>query len=115
MKNIICIDLKMFNHVKLQEVCDKYGLNYDTLLQNKYDGFAKIWIDTNTNLIVAFNTKKNSNVQQSEAFSELLMNISPVEITKQPRKLDLDSILEKISAYGIDSLKQDEKDFLKSL
>lgn len=115
MKNIICIDLRMYNHIKLKEVCDKYGFNYDTFLQNKYDGFAKIWIDIESSLIIAFNTKKDSNVQQSLAFSEELMKIAPVEVVKQPRKFDLDTILEKISAYGIESLKQDEKDFLKNL
>lgn len=115
MENIICIDLKMFNHVKLKELCDIHGFDYDTLLSNKYDGFAKLWIRKDDKMIVAFTTKKDSNVQFSEVFSAELLKITPTSLPKQPKNFDLDSILEKISAFGIDSLKQEEKDFLDNL
>ena len=113
--NIICIDLRMFNHIKLKETCDKYGFHYETLLENKHNGFAKLWIDSDTKMIVASNMKKDNRVIYSDAFTDLLTSISPIEIQKNPRSFDLDPILEKISAYGIDSLKQEEKDFLKNL
>ena len=113
--NIICIDLRMFNHLKLKEVCDKYDFHYETLLENKNNGFAKLWIDSSTKLIIASSMKKDNRVNYSDAFTDLLSNISPIELQKQPKSFDLDSILEKISSYGIDSLKQDEKDFLKGL
>jgi len=115
MENIICIDLKMFNHIKLKELCDIHGFNYDTLLNNKYEGFAKLWIRKEDNMIVAFTTKKSDTVQYTDMFSNDLLKINPISLQKQPKNLDLDSILEKISAYGIDSLKPDEKDFLNNL
>jgi len=115
MENIICIDLKMFNHIKLKELCDIHGFNYDTIINNKYEGFSKLWIRKEDNMIVAFTTKKSDTVQYTDMFSNDLLKISPIALQKQPKNLDLDSILEKISAYGIDSLKPDEKDFLNNL
>lgn len=103
----------MFNHIKLEEICQLHGLNYEVLLQNKYDGFAKLWIDKSTMCIIAFNQKKNDDIIISELFAEELLKISPIELPK--KEMDLDSILEKISKYGIDSLNEKEKNFLDNL
>ncbi len=113
MKNIICIDLKMFNHIKLEEICQLHGLNYEVLLQNKYDWFAKLWIDKSTMSIIAFNQKKNDSVTISELFVEQLLQIKSIELPK--KEMDLDTILEKISKFGIDSLNDKEKNFLENL
>lgn len=111
--NIICIDLRMFNHIKLKEICDIYNINYDVMLQNKYDGFAKIWIDKNTDKIIAFNKKKVDIVMISDSFVEILNNINPAQLPK--KNMDLDTILEKISRSGIESLNEREKNFLDNL
>jgi hypothetical protein len=103
----------MFNHIKLEEICNINGLDYDVLLQNKYDGFAKLWIDKSTMSIIAFNQKKNDDVIISELFAEQLLKIKPIELPK--KEMDLDSILEKISKYGIESLSDKEKSFLDNL
>lgn len=111
--NIICIDLRMFNHIKLKEICDSHNIDYDVMLQNKYDGFTKIWIDKNTDKIIAFNKKKVDIVMISDSFVEILNNINPVQLPK--RNMDLDTILEKISKSGIESLNVREKNFLDNL
>jgi hypothetical protein len=115
MKNIFKLDLRKFNNEKLKEVCDKYLLDYDKMLSNKKKGYANTWIDNDLGIVVAFTTKKDSTIVYTHAMDNFLSSAKEVEIIKQPRELDLDSILEKISKYGIDSLKDDEKEFLDNL
>lgn len=115
MKNTICIDLRMFNHIKLKEICDIHGLEYQVLLSTKNQGFAKIWINKDTMKIFAFTLKKDDTVRFTDEFSKDLSEMVPVDVPKQPKVLDLDTILEKISTYGIDSLRPNEKEFLNSL
>jgi hypothetical protein len=115
MKNIVCIDLRMFNHIKLKEVCDMYGFDYQTLLSTKTQGFAKIWINKDTMKTFAFTVKKDDTVRFTDDFAKEISEIKPIEPIKQERSLDLDSILEKISMYGIGSLKPNEKEFLDNL
>lgn len=103
----------MFNHIKLKEICDIHNLNYDIILQNKYDGFAKIWIDKNTDKIIAFNKKKIDVVMISDAFVDILNDITPSQLPK--KNMDLDTILEKISRSGIESLNDREREFLDNL
>jgi len=45
----------------------------------------------------------------------MLLGITPLEIVKEPVQLELDSVLEKITKYGIDSLSKNEKEFLDNL
>lgn len=105
----------MFNHIKLKEICENYELDYDSLLQNKYDGFAKLWIDIEKKIIISYNTKKDSTIQQTQSFQEILSKINPVPIPKSQPVLNMDVILDKINNYGIDSLRKEERDFLDSL
>jgi len=115
MNNTICIDLRMFNHIKLKEVCDIHGFEYQVLLSTKNQGFAKIWINKDTMKIFAFTMKKDDTVRFTDEFSKDLSEMVSVDVPKQPKVLDLDTILEKISTYGIESLKPNEKEFLDNL
>lgn len=115
MKNVICIDLRMFNHIKLKEVCEIHGLDIQTILSTKNQSFAKIWINKNTMKIFAFTVKKDDTVRFTDDFTKELSEIVPVELPKKQKSLDLDTILEKISGSGIDSLTEIEKTFLDSL
>jgi hypothetical protein len=63
--------------------------------------------------IIAFNQKKNDSVTISELFVEQLLQIKSIELPK--KEMDLDTILEKISKFGIDSLNDKEKNFLENL
>ena len=41
--NIICIDLTKFNFEKLKEVSVKLNVKLDILVDNKKEGFVKLW------------------------------------------------------------------------
>lgn len=114
MNDVICIDLRMFNHIKLKEICEKFNLNYDSILENKYSGFAKLWIIKESGLIIAFTTKKDSEIQQTKEFIKELSEIQPEQLKKIKKNLNIDSILDKINSTGIESLRQEERDFLKN-
>jgi hypothetical protein len=43
MINIICIDLTNFKKEQVNEVGVKYNLNIEILINNKQDGFAKLY------------------------------------------------------------------------
>ena len=113
--NVILIDLRQFNPKQLKSVCADHNLDYDRLSQNKTDNFSKIWIDTTSNKIIAFTYKDSPDVLGTKSL-EILLDTCPLTSPQRKQRVyDMDSILEKISKYGIGSLKQDEKDFLENL
>jgi len=114
--NIICIDLTKFNYDKLKEVSSKLNVKLDILVNNKKEGFAKLFVDTNLSIIIAFTTKRDKNrVVYTDVYDNKLLEMNSFEIVKQPVQLDMDSVLEKITKYGIDSLNKNEKEFLDNL
>jgi hypothetical protein len=114
MSNIICIDLTKFNKEKLSEVAKLYKLSETGLINDKKDGFAKIYIDTSIGVLVAFTYKKSKDeIVIADVFNDLLKSIDPIVIEKQPKlEMTVDNILDKISKYGIESLSINEKNFL---
>lgn len=114
MKNVILIDLTMFNYDKLVEVAKLYNIDSECLVSNKKAGFSKVWFDTVSGSIIAYSVKEfKDNIFIAESFISDLGKIRPVEMIKQPKVLDVDVILDKISKYGVESLNESEKDFLK--
>jgi hypothetical protein len=116
MKNIIKLDLRKFNHIKLIEIGDKYEFDNESLLKNKKSGFAIIWYDIESKILVAFTRKKDNNIYYTNFMDEFLDSITEIEMLSRKNRvledLTVDNILEKISKYGIDSLTKAEKDFL---
>lgn len=120
MKNIICVDLRLFNHISMNEVSDKTGIDFQQLWNLKKEGIAKIWIDLKgydgeKNSLVAYNTKKSQDVIFTDDFKKHLNAMDFLIPEKRSKILDTDSILEKISKFGIQSLKPEEKEFLDKL
>jgi len=115
--NIICIDLTKFNFEKLKDVSVKTNIRYELLVNNKKNDFAKLFFDmSGDGVIIAFTTKKDKNrVVYTDVYSDTLLSMKSIEIVKQPVQLELDTVLEKISKYGIGSLSGSEKDFLDNL
>ena len=72
-----------FNHIKLKEVCDMYGFDYQTLLSTKTQGFAKIWINKDTMKTFAFTVKKDDTVRFTDDFAKEISEIKPIEPIKQ--------------------------------
>ena len=106
--NIICIDLTKFNNEKLKEVSNELNLSYDIVLNNKKKGFAKIYLKGIE--VIAFTTKKDKgNIIFMESFKLGLLFMDSFELTDEPIQFELDSVLEKITKYGIDSLSKKEK------
>jgi len=115
MKNIICIDLTMFNNEKLVEVSKLYNLEEKSLLSNKKNGFAKLYINITDGVLIAFTYKSNKDeIVIADTFTNSLKSIPSVTAKKKQPKFEMtiDNILDKISKYGIESLSINERNFL---
>lgn len=124
MENIICIDLTKFNNEQLIKIAEQYNIDYDSLLINKKNGFAKIWLVKDTNIIIAYTSKGDDSLRYMSTFTELLKltenvslkSVEKIKDVKEPEIiLNVDVILEKISKYGIESITDKEKRFLDNL
>jgi hypothetical protein len=115
MKNLICIDLRQFNNEKLKDVSKSLNLIYENLLIGKKDGFVKIYIDRSTGLVVATTHKDDlNNIVLSSEFTKSLSEMPTFSMPKKEIKnLSIDSILDKISKYGMESLNENEIGFLE--
>lgn len=134
--NIKCIDLTVYNYEKLEEIGTALKIaNPSLLAENKRIGIGKIWFDTkNDNAVIAYTIKGDNEILIADNFIADITKIKPVDVIvkekeqnvvnlvesviNSPRKfkteviLDVDSILDKIGQYGIDSITKEEKDFL---
>ncbi len=131
--NIKCIDLTVYNYEKLEEIGSALKIaNPSLLAENKKIGISKIWFDTkNDNAVIAYTVKGDDEILIADNFIADITKIKPVDVIvkerpnvanlvesvkNSPRKLevilDVDSILDKIGQYGIDSITKEEKDFL---
>jgi len=116
LKNTICIDLTKFNYAQLATLVAEYDvLDLNVLVQNKKDGFAKVFIDKLDGSTIAYTTKKDKTIVFTSDFTKALAEMTSVALVKEPKVMELDTILEKISKYGKQSLKADEIEFLKNL
>jgi hypothetical protein len=113
--NLILIDLKQYNHPKLKELAEHFDFNAESLVLFKDNGVAKIWVDLDTKDVVTFTIKKDNTIRLGDQFMEKLLSLKAFELPKKPKSLSLDSILEKISNLGINSLTTDEKNYLDNL
>jgi hypothetical protein len=113
--NIICVDLRMYNQQKLKELGDIYDFKTESLINNKQNGFKKIWIDLNTKVVICFTSKMTGDkIVYTDDYENSLLNIKAVEVPKKSKILTVDSILDKINKWGIESLNEQEKNFLKN-
>jgi hypothetical protein len=111
MENIICIDLTMYNNEKLVSIANELNIKSETLLENKKLGFAKLYI--NEGKVLAFTTKKNKEtIVYTPSLDEEISKIVPFTI-EEPSVMTVDSILDKINKYGIETLTKTEIDFLE--
>lgn len=128
---VICINLKSFNETQLKSISNTYGLDIDTFEKK----FSKIWLEVGeSEWIIAVTHISNDDMHVCPQYCpitkrdrELLIKVKPLEsipaivspiVTKAKSLdiiLDVDYILDKISAYGIDSLVKEEIEFLESV
>lgn len=120
--NIIVIDYAFTSDDKLKRICDELHFNYELLKKDKKQfKMYRIWIDITSKTMIAYTTtSKPDKVIYTEGFEQLFPNIpryepKPKQLPepKYPKvELNIDSILDKISKYGIDSLLKEEREFL---
>lgn len=119
LKNCIVIDLTLFNYQNLGRVLEASNLsdvNLEFLESSKKDGFAKLFFDIESSMVVAFTVKKNrEEIVLTSDFTDLLHTLKSVTITKASEELTTDkfnTLLEKISNHGINSLSTKERNYL---
>jgi len=114
--SILLIDLRHYNQDKLFELAKIIKWHYKELVKYKEIGITKMWIDMENQKVIAYVTKDyNEFLLFGDDFEEFLLNMKSFKLPKKQKVLELDDILDKISKYGITSLKKDEKDFLNKL
>lgn len=109
-KNIICIDLTKFNNEKLVDVAKELSLDYNSLLSDKKEGFAKLYIGIKGTIAFTMKGGKDK-IHYTKEFTNDLSNMDSFELVKEPIVMNVDSILEKISKFGISSITTEEKEF----
>ena len=139
---VICISLKSHNESQLQAVAATYNISFEDLMKLKTDGVYKIWIPIGGGVVIAgVDTTNIDDVYFSPEYLPMtskvrkqILSIRPVNTPKMPKGvkvvtkvvetvketvkenivLEMDAILDKISASGMGSLVKEELDFLKN-
>ena len=116
MKNTICIDLTQFNNEELTELSKIHNLDAHAVIENKNKGIGKIWMDLDFNTMSAYSLKDTKDdIIMTDFYKEALSKVSPVQLPIKPMSvqvLDIDAILEKITQSGMDSLSDEELEYL---
>lgn len=104
----------------MENLLQQYELNLidgESCFSLMQDGFTKIFIDKKTYKLIGYCHQSNRKmVQISDDFISHLRKMDSISI-KKPKtkyKLSIDSILDKINEFGLESLTQKEKEFLKN-
>lgn len=119
--NIIVIDYTFTSDEKLQRICDELNFNYETLKKDKKElKLYRVWIDTISKTMIAYSTTNSlGKIVYTNHFDILFESIpryepKPAELPPPKFDLNIDSILDKISKFGMNSLLKEERDFLDS-
>ncbi len=117
--NVISIHLRRFKTIQdyekllLDNGLDK--IDAEALYNLKMDGYTKIFIDQGTFKIIGYcHFLDKKLIQISEDFVLHLKNMDSISYNKTQKNLTIDSILDKISEKGIDSLTTQEVNFLNN-
>jgi hypothetical protein len=116
---IIVIDYAFTSDEKLKRISEELKLNYGVLKKDKKDfKFYRIWIDIDSKTMIAYSTTYSPDKMIfTEGFDDLFVGMKryepkPKGLPAPKVDLNIDSILDKISKYGIESLLKEERDFL---
>jgi hypothetical protein len=117
--NIILIDFAFTSDDKLRRICDELKLNYEVLLKDKKEfKIHRTWIDVTSKTMIAYSIiSKPDEIIYTPGYDSIFRSLpryepKPIELPAPKVDLNVDSILDKISKYGIDSLLKEERDFL---
>jgi hypothetical protein len=118
--NLIVIDFTISSEDEIKKICDKFNFDYKIISKDKKKfKLKKIFIDTVTKKLIAYTTKKDPLlVLYTDAIGDVFLNLPIFQLDEPkiesslPIKLDVDSILEKIHKYGMNSLSKEERNFM---
>ncbi len=139
-KNIVCLDLRTVNSSNIDRVSTMVNTHPEQILKLKEIEVVKIWIDVTSEYFVAYQPKDGDIVVKpaycpvSKREVKKLITMTPISVKKVKTTtqktlesmtthkvvstskivLEVDAILDKISASGMNSLSQEELEFLKS-
>ncbi len=131
---VICIRLKSHNEQQLKAISEVYRLDFQALVNSK-EFSSKIWVEANGSYVIAYITNSgDGSVSVNPMFCPMtkkqrdaLLKIQPIKTPKMPKikeeivyqvdeyepvELTIDSILDKISSHGINSLTKEEINFM---
>ncbi len=140
LKNIVCLDLRTVNLSNIDRVSTMVNTHPNQILKLKEIEVVKIWIDVTSEYFVAYQPKGGDVVVKpaycpvSKREIKKLITMTPISVKKVKTDnkkalesvttqkvdstsvviFDVDTILDKISASGMNSLSQEELEFLKS-
>lgn len=116
MKNVILIDFALTSEKTLVSICDELKINFKVLKSDKEKfKFYKVWIDMGSRTMIAYTTVKDTkNIVYTVGIESMLQSLNSYQLQPSTNlaELNVNSILDKISKYGIDSLLKEEKEFL---
>lgn len=117
--NILSIHLRRFKTLKdFEKVLEDnqlHKIEAESLYQLMLEGYTKIFVDKETLKIIGYcHIVDKKLIQISEEFILFLKDMNSITFKNNKNNLTVDSILDKISQYGIKSLTQQEKEFLKN-
>lgn len=116
MKNVILIDFAFTSEQSLKSICDELRINFKVLKSDKEKfKFYKVWIDMDSRTMIAYTTVKDTkNIVYTVGIESMLQSLNSYQLQPSTNlaELNVNSILDKISKYGIDSLLKEEKEFL---
>ena len=116
MENVICLELSKYTESQLKEICVKFDLYYERLLESKVKwNVNKAFINISLKKMFACTLVSDPDklIYYFEHLNNLISSIEPILLKEEV--LDVDTILEKITNSGYDSLSKKEKDLLNSL
>ena len=116
MKKVILIYFALTSEKTLVSICDELKINFKVLKSDKEKfKFYKVWIDMDSRTMIAYTTVKDTkNIVYTVGIESMLQSLNSYQLQPSTNlaELNVNSILDKISKYGIDSLLKEEKEFL---
>ncbi len=125
MKNTICIDLTQYDDERLAELANTHNLDATAIIDNKKKGIGKIWMDLEFNTLSAYSLKgTKDDIIITDFYINALSKVEPLQFVSNPIQivkpvqvavvLDMDTVLDKITTSGMESLTKEELEFLKN-
>jgi hypothetical protein len=117
--NVISIHLRRFKTLedfeRVLEENELHKIDAESCYKLMLEGYTKIFIDKETLKMIGYcHSVDKKLIQISEDFILYLRDMNSITFKTKKTDFTIDSILDKISQLGIESLTYQEKEFLKN-